>query len=55
MRLACSSSAGRAQDAAVLPLLWDMMFKPQPMTAAFREHFPFALANNAEAMQAQAA
>lgn len=43
---------GRAQDAAVLPLLWDMMFKPQPMTAAFREHFPFALADNAEAMQA---
>ena len=43
---------GRAQDAALLPLLWEMMFKPQPMPREFRERFPFDLANNAEGMQA---
>jgi pimeloyl-ACP methyl ester carboxylesterase len=43
---------GRAQDAAVLPLLWEMMFKPQPMPDIFRRRFPFEVANNAEAMQA---
>lgn len=43
---------GRGQDAAMLPILWEMMFKPQPMPAIFRDQFPFDLANNAEAMQA---
>lgn len=43
---------GRAQDQVMLPLLWDMMFKPQPMPKAFQQQFPFDLANNADAMQA---
>jgi pimeloyl-ACP methyl ester carboxylesterase len=43
---------GRAMDDAVLPVLWEAMFKPQPMPERFRIEFPFALAGRPEGVQA---
>lgn len=43
---------GRVQDAALLPVLWEMMFKPQAMPDVFRAQFPFDLAGEAHSIQA---
>jgi pimeloyl-ACP methyl ester carboxylesterase len=49
---ALAYSLGPVIDAALLPLLWEMMFKPQPMPERFRREFPFRLAGRPEGAQA---
>ncbi|NJC40611.1 pimeloyl-ACP methyl ester carboxylesterase [Brevundimonas alba] len=39
-------------DAVMLPALWNAMFLPQRMTAAFRDGFPFELASGRTQLQA---
>ena len=49
---ALAYSLGPVLDTALLPLLWDMMFKPQAMPERFRAEFPFPLAGRPEGVQA---
>lgn len=48
-----ASSLAKGGDPLLLPLLWQAMFKPQTMPAAFATSFPFALASGPERMIAE--
>jgi pimeloyl-ACP methyl ester carboxylesterase len=45
-------TAGPFVDAALLPMIWELMFKPQPMPERFRLEFPFGLAGKPRGVQA---